>query len=147
MLHALLSRVRPGIDLLVSDAPDEQGPAGSLAYAATRLGDADVALITPVDAPPARADTVARLLKRLEGDPTLLAARPVYHGRAGHPVALRRAALARYTEPDPPALRDHLRALGAACAGVDVPDPTVLIDLNTPADVMGAIRQMPRFFK
>jgi hypothetical protein len=44
-------------------------------------------------------------------------------------------------------LRDHLQALGPACASVDVSDRTVLIDLNTPADVMGTLGALPRFFK
>jgi CTP:molybdopterin cytidylyltransferase MocA len=147
VVASLLGFVRPGIDLLASDAPDDLGPAGSLAFASPRLGDVDVALVTPVDALPAKAETVARLLAALAADPARLAARPVFHGRAGHPVALRRAALARYSKPEPPPLRDHLHSLGAACASVDVADPTVLVDLNTPADVMGALRAMPRFFK
>jgi molybdenum cofactor cytidylyltransferase len=147
MMQPLLAYVRPGIDLLASDAADDLGPAGSLAFAAPRLGDAEIAIVTPVDTPPARADTVARLLAALAADPALLAARPLFHGRTGHPVALRRAALARYAEANPPPLRDHLHALGAACAAVDVADPNVLIDLDKPADVMGALRALPRFFK
>lgn len=146
-VKVLLGHVRPGIDLLASDAPDELGPAGSLAFAVPRLDDAEIVIVTPVDTPPAKADTVARLLAALAGDPALVAARPVYGGRAGHPVAIRRAGLARYGEPSPPPLRDHLHALGAACGAVDVADTTVLIDLNTPADVMGTLRVLPRFFK
>lgn len=145
MMMSLLGHVRPGIDLLSSDAADELGAAGSLAFAAPRLGDAEQVIITPVDTPPARAETVAKLLDRLDADPALLAARPVYKGRAGHPVALRRAALARYLEADPPPLRDHLKAMGAACADVDVSDTAVLVDLNTPADVMGLLQSLPRF--
>lgn len=145
MMKPLLGHVRPGLDLLVSEAPDELGPAGSLAVAALRLGDAEVVIVTPVDSPPAKADTIAKLLGRLAADPALLAARPSYKGRAGHPVALRRAALMRYAEESPPPLRDHLRAMGAAVADVDVNDTAVLIDLNTPADVMGLLRTLPRF--
>lgn len=147
MVKTLFGWVRPGIDLLVSDAPEEQGAAGSLAFAASRLSDAEIVVVTPVDTPPAKAETVARLLAALSADPALLVARPVYKGRAGHPVVLRRAALDRFLQPDPPPLREHLRSLGAACAGVDVTDPTVLLDLNTPADVMGTLRALPRFFK
>src|SRR5262249_44185888 len=110
MMKPLLGHVRPGLDLLVSDAAEELGPAGSLAVAVPRLGDVEAVIVTPVDTPPAKADTVAKLLARLAEDPALLAARPVYKGRAGHPVALRRAALDRYTAPSPPPLRDHLRA-------------------------------------
>lgn len=153
VVGSLLGYVRPGLDLLASDAADDLGPAGSLAFALPRLGDVDIVVVTPVDTPPAKADTVARLLAALaEGAPggegaAFLAARPISHGRAGHPVAIRPAALARYAEPSPPPLRDLLHALGAACAAVDVSDPTVLIDLDTPADVMGTLRTLPRFFK
>ena len=38
-----------------------------------------------------------------------------------------------------------LRALGDRCADEEVNDPTVLIDLDTPEDVMGVLRQVPRF--
>src|SRR4029079_9655169 len=133
---ALLSHVRPGIDLLASDAADELGPAGSLAWAASRLGDADRVLITPVDTAPARRETVARLLARLDADPALLAVRPSYHGRRGHPVAALPAVLGRYLEARPPPLRDHLASLGERCADEAVEDPAVLVDLDRPADVM-----------
>ncbi len=132
VVKVLLAYVRPGLDLLSSDAADDLGAAGSLAFAVPRLGDVDIVVVTPVDTPPARAATVARLLAALAADSALLAARPVCHGRAGHPVALRLAALQRYTEPGPPPLRDHLLTLGAACAAVDVTDPTVLIDSQHP---------------
>lgn len=148
IVASLLGYVRPGIDLLASDAADELGPAGSLGFAAPRIEPADaLVVVTPVDTPPAKAETVASLLAALAADPALLAARPVCFGRAGHPVVLRLAALDRYRRPDPPPLRDHLHALGAACAGVPVTDPTVLIDLDTPADVMGTLQALPRFFK
>src|SRR5262249_11663866 len=80
MVPALLRHVRPGVDILVSDAPDELGPAGSLGYAASRVGDTDAVIVTPVDALPARRETVAALLARLDADPNLLAVRPTYHG-------------------------------------------------------------------
>lgn len=145
LLKALIKHVQPGIDLLASDAADELGPAGSLAYAAPRLGDAEIAVVTPVDNPPARADSVARLLDRLIADPSLLAARPSYHGRAGHPVVMRVSALEPYKHPAPPTLRDHLRSLGDRCVDTELGDPAVLVDLNTPADVMGTLGALPRF--
>lgn len=145
LLPALLRRVRPGIDLLVSDADEALGPAGSIAAAVSRLGEATAIIVTPVDTFPARRETVAQLLARLDADPTLLAVRPSYHGRGGHPVALRLAALERYREPAPPPLRDHLQTLGARIATEEVTDATVLVDLDKPADVMGALGKMPRF--
>jgi molybdenum cofactor cytidylyltransferase len=149
VFKALLAYIRPGIDLLSSDMPDDLGPAGSIAFGAARTGDAPYVLITPVDTPPARSDTTARLLDRLcgpgAGDPPPLAVRPRYGERAGHPVILRAEALAPYRKPQPPALRDHLRTLGARCVDVEVDDSAVRLDLNTPADIMGALRAPPRF--
>lgn len=145
LIGALLRYVRPGIDLLASDAPEALGAAGSIAFACARLGDAETVVASPVDTPPTREETMARLIARLASDPALLAVRPIYHGRRGHPAVLRRAALGRYAEPAPPPLREHLRGLGAACADVEVADPAVLIDLDKPADVMGWLRSLPRF--
>jgi CTP:molybdopterin cytidylyltransferase MocA len=149
IVRALLAYVRPGIDLLASDMADDLGPAGSLAFAVQRLGDADAALITPVDTPPARADTTSRLIATLEatepGSSSPLAVRPRCGERAGHPVLVRAEALALYRSASPPVLRDHLRALGPRCVNVDVDDPTVRIDLNTPADVFGLLGSPPRF--
>jgi CTP:molybdopterin cytidylyltransferase MocA len=145
-MRSLLAYVRPGIDILTSQASDELGPAGSLAVAASRTGDAQAILVTPVDTPPARAETTARLLERLTAGPaSLVAVRPRYGGRTGHPVALRPEVLERYRSPNPPPLRDHLRELGAACVDEDVADPAVLIDLDTPAEVMRVLRAPPRF--
>jgi molybdenum cofactor cytidylyltransferase len=144
MIPALLGHVRPGIHLLSSDAAADLGPAGSLAFAVSRLPEGDPIVITPVDTQPARAETVRALIDRLTADPQLLAARPSYHGRGGHPVVLRRAALDAY-KTGAPTLRDHLSALGDRVAVVEVSDPTIVLDLNTPADVMGVLRALPRF--
>ncbi|WP_438032278.1 nucleotidyltransferase family protein [Sorangium sp. So ce204] len=149
VFHALLAHVQPGIDLVSWSAPDDLGPAGSLAVAAPRIGDADAVIVTPVDVPPARAATVARLLARLEAGASLatspLAVRPRHIGRGGHPVVLRTEALQRYLEADPPPLRDHLRALGDRCVDEEVDDPGVLHDLNVPVDVIRVLGGPPRF--
>lgn len=145
MIPALLGHSRPGISLLSSDAAADLGPAGSLAFAVSRLPEGDLIVITPVDTQPAKAETVRALKDRLLADPTLLAARPVYHGRGGHPVVVRRAALDAYKAGPPPTLRDHLASLGDRVAVVEVPDPTIVLDLNTPSDVMGVLRALPRF--
>ncbi len=144
MIPALLGYVRPGIHLLSSDAAADLGPAGSLAFAVSRLPEGDMILVTPVDTQPARAETVRAMVDRLVADPLLLAARPSYHGRGGHPVVLRRAALDVYKTAAPP-LRSHLAALGDSVGVVEVSDPTIVLDLNTPADVMGVLRALPRF--
>ncbi|EYF08988.1 nucleotidyltransferase family protein [Chondromyces apiculatus] len=146
VVTALIRYVRPGIDLLVSHAADDLGPAGSLAVAASRLAPTDIAIISPVDTPPARGTTVAQLLARIaQGDPPPLAVRPRHDSRGGHPVVVRAAALARYAEPDPPPLRDHLRSLGAGIVDHDVDDPAILTDLDKPIDLFRLTGTQPRF--
>ena len=144
-IPALLGYVRPGIHLLSSDAGADLGPAGSLAFAVSRLPPGELILITPVDTQPARAETVRALVDRLTAKPELLAAKPSYHGRGGHPVLLRREVLDVYKSGAPLPLRSHLHALGERAASVEVSDPTTVLDLNTPADVMGVLRALPRF--
>lgn len=148
IVQALLPFVCPGLDLVVSDAPDELGPAGSLATAVIRLKPTDRVLVCPVDTLPARRDTAERLLTALgtAGDPPL-ATRPKQGERFGHPVALQGAALDRYRQPNPPPLRDHLRTLGDACVGVEVRDPDVLVDIDTPADAARYLHGPPAYLK
>lgn len=147
-----------GATVVVSRAPEDQGPAGSLAAAANHLRNKPfrVAIVTPVDVRVAPA-TVARLIEALMEVPPealpetppeapaeaplvapassrlarrFLAAVPRFSERRGHPVALAPEALARYCQPSPPPLRDHLRSLGDRVVAVDVDDPFVLEDLD-----------------
>ena len=103
--------------------------AGGLAGAAEGW---DAVVVSPVDCPPVPAATLAALVAAL-AEPQVLASRPRHGSRRGHPVVLRAAQLGRYLEPEPAALRDVLRALGVACRDVVTDDPSVLIDLDTPA--------------
>jgi molybdenum cofactor cytidylyltransferase len=144
-----------GAEIVTSHAPEALGPAGSIAAAAAHLthvavDPTRVFVLTPVDV---RVDpaTVAALVAALEGGPAL-AAVPRFGERRGHPVALRGAALARYLAPDPPTLRDHLRALGERVLTVDVADPAILEDLDSPGqvDLLARITGTggpPRFFR
>lgn len=134
-----------GLDLVVSNAPDSLGAAGSISMALPFVNAADSIVITPVDTPPAHPQTVRLLLDALGADSKTQAARPVYEGRGGHPVALRCNVLGRYAEPFPPTLREHLRSLGAACVSVECTDPTVRVNLNDAHDVWGALRHSPKF--
>lgn len=147
-LGPLLSYAHPGIDLVVSDFPDELGPAGTLACATQRIEGASLVVVVPVDMPPVRTDTVARLCARLEEADAPLAARPRYGGHRGHPVALRPAALEPYRTPPaggPPPLRHRLHDLGERCVDVDVDDGSIRIDLDTAGDVKALLGAPPRF--
>ncbi|HEY4118271.1 MAG TPA: hypothetical protein VGM56_10460 [Byssovorax sp.] len=145
----LLAWVAPGIDLLVSDADDALGAAGSLGVAAHRLADElapdSIIVITPVDALPALAATVGALVDEIDRDAGLVAAKPMHGGRGGHPIAARASLLALFRDPKPPTLREALAAFSDQVAEVDVTDARVLGDLDTPADVARYLASAPRF--
>lgn len=146
IVQALIPFVCPGLDLVVSDAADDLGPAGSIATAAPRIDTGDRVLVCPVDTLPARREVAEKLLSALgaSGTPPL-AAKPRYGERFGHPVAMQGVALGRYREPNPPPLRDYLRTLGDAVVGVDVSDPEVLVDIDTPAEAVRYLHGPPTF--
>lgn len=139
------------VELVVSSAPEAEGPAGSIAAAWSALstgavgGVGEPVLVTPVDAVPARVETVAALLAALAAAPDALAVKPTHDGRGGHPVLVRRSVLARYASPAPPPLRDVLRGLGARCLAIPGDDPAVVADLDTAADVERWTGEAPRF--
>jgi molybdenum cofactor cytidylyltransferase len=119
-------------------------PAGSLAVGVRALAPegADVVVVTPVDGWPARAETIERLVAAVRAGAE--AATPRHGGRGGHPVALR----ARVLEPladAPRPLRELLDALGHERIRVEVDDPAVVLDLDTPEDVVAATGAPPRF--
>ncbi len=124
-----------GATIAISTAPD---PAGSLAVGLAAL-PGDPVIVTPVDVLPARVDTIRALVRALS-DESILAATPVHRGRGGHPVVIRRSAIA-IGEP----LREILSALGDRRAKIDVDDPAVATDLDTPEDVVAATGAPPRF--
>ncbi len=85
--------------------------------AAIGLAGAGDALLTPVDVPPVRADTLARLLS------TPGPAIPTWQGAPGHPI--------RLCAPHP-AVRLDLRLAGATAVPVD--DPDCVRNLNRPEE-------------
>jgi CTP:molybdopterin cytidylyltransferase MocA len=124
-----------GTDLVASSAPDQ---AGSLAIA-IRDGNvpADaVVVITPVDAAPASKATLDLLMGALDGA-KLDAVTACHEGEGGHPIICVGTLLEPYRRAPPfPPLRDVLRGLGDRRARVETGDPRVLVDLDTPADVV-----------
>ncbi len=124
-----------------SAAPD---PAGSLAVGLKALGAApdDVLVITPVDAFPVCVETIARLVETVGGGAE--AATPRSGGKGGHPVVIRARALGTFHDAPHP-LREVLSALGNARIRVEVDDPSVATDLDTPEDVLAVTGAAPRF--
>ena len=101
-------------------------------------GDRGRVLVTPAEIPLVRPDTVERLLG-LEGD----FIRPRYGERTGHPVVLAAGLipfLLRYD--DPGGLKGAVNQSGCVVRNVDVDDPGVLMDNDTPDDFQ---RTLARF--
>jgi CTP:molybdopterin cytidylyltransferase MocA len=89
---------------------------------------------TPVDAPLFTAATVRALAARLLAGPERVVV-PRCNGRSGHPLALDAAAalhLAAWQGDG--GLRAALAAYGEPQAALDVADPGILTDLDTPGD-------------
>jgi molybdenum cofactor cytidylyltransferase len=122
-----------GLRVRVNPAP-ERGMASSVAlgFGAIANGPAAAAWLWPVDHPAVTAATLRALVAAL-GDADV--AQPRHGGRGGHPPLIRRALwpeLATCGERADGA-RGVLRA--ARIAAVDVDDPGVVRDVDTPADL------------
>lgn len=137
-----------GLDIVISSEPHEVGPAGSIRHALKMLGDhGDWLMIEPVDMPPSSAAIRKELLAGALRSPDAEAVRPVYEGRRGHPVLVRRRALAPMLhEQPPPKLRDLLHALGDKVVDVDVPDVRAVTGFDVPEDVERFYGEPARFF-
>lgn len=129
-----------GLRVRVNPAP-ERGMASSVAlgFAAIAGGPAAAAWLWPVDHPAVRAATLARLVAALgaldeAGPAGAEVARPRFRGIGGHPPLIARAvwpALAACADRADGA-RGVLRA--ARVVAVEVDDPGVIHDVDTPAD-------------
>jgi molybdenum cofactor cytidylyltransferase len=119
-----------GLRVRVNPAPD-RGMASSVAlgFAAIANGPAAAAWLWPVDHPAVDGATLRRLLEAL-GDAEVAQPR---HG--GHPPLVARALWPRLAAcgSDPDGARGVLRA--ARLVAVEVEDPGVVYDVDTPADL------------
>jgi molybdenum cofactor cytidylyltransferase len=137
----------PRVQVVLSEAPDDEGPAGSIAAAVAQgaLAGATLVLVTPVDVRPAATRTIELLFEAIDDRHT--AARFAH----GHPIACRadvlRAAYVPAFDQSPPPLREVLRALGDAVRVVaDAGDRAVHEELDEIDDVIRATGAPPRFW-
>jgi len=120
----------------------EAGRAGSIRAGVAALGPtADAVVIAGVDQP-INAATIAALLDLLDAEPAACIAVPRHGGRNGHPPCFRAALVPELLAVDEATegLRAVHRRHADATAFVDLDDPTVLLDLNTPRDYDRALR-------
>ena len=122
-----------GLRVRINAAP-ERGMASSVAlgFAAIANGPAVAAWLWPVDHPAVTAATLHQLVAAL-GDADV--AQPRHAGRGGHPPLIRRALWPQLAASGdlPDGARGVLRA--ARVVTVDVDDPGVVRDVDTPADL------------
>ncbi len=124
-------------------ASTEADQAGSLAVGVRALPpNAEVVLITPVDALPASEVTLRRMVCALEVG--VLAVTPTYKGKRGHPVLVRRSVLDVYDEGRRP-LCEVLASLGSHRVLLDTEDPHVITDLDDAESLLAATGMSPRF--
>ena len=123
-----------GFGRAVVNARADEGQLSSLVAGLDAIDGPDVeaALVTLVDVPLMTPATVRLLLARavISAAPIL---RAVHHGRHGHPVIFKRRLFDALRQADPSAgakavLRAH------EVEDVEVPDPGVAEDIDTPAD-------------
>lgn len=129
--------VRGRARAVISAEPDQ---AGSLARGLEHVDGDDIVIVTPVDVLPASVATIHALERAVAEGAS--AAVPIFHGKGGHPVAVRASAL-RAGGQRP--LREVLSALGAQCVRVPVEDEAVTTDLDVPADVERVLGGPVRF--
>jgi nicotine blue oxidoreductase len=89
-------------------------------------------LVTHVDRPGVAAGTL-RAVREVGPSPAACIV-PHYLGEPGHPVRISPTARRRLLEPDEQSLREVLASLPEV-SRLDVDDPAVLQNLNTPADL------------
>jgi len=141
VLGARVEEVRAGVDFGTAEPVVcegwEEGIAASLRCAVEALPDADPLVIALGDQPGITPAAVDAVLAALEGDPASPAARAVYDGAPGHPVAVRASLRAPL-----------LRLRGDAGAGRLLADAGALevecsslasgADVDTPEQIEGA---------
>lgn len=132
--------VRETLDLcgvpvrIVENPRAEEGQLTSLLAGLDEVDDGiiDGIVLALVDMPLVTPATVFQLVNATAGAPELVI-RPVHAGRHGHPVVFRRPAFSALRQADPAVgAKAVVRALPTL--NVEVSDPGVLADVDTPAD-------------
>jgi len=122
----------PGVLCTVNPVP-ERGMLSSLQCGFRAVPDrAEQVFFMPVDLPAISGATVAALAEHAGTAPLIL---PRYEGRRGHPVLVRRDLIPEFLALSPSAqARDIVERHEGEIRYVDVNDPGILADVDTPAD-------------
>lgn len=113
----------------------EAGMGASLACAVRATPNASAWVIALADMPGVRADTLRRVVHAVDSDARAIAA-PVYRGQRGHPVGFGWAhAPALMSLRGDRGARDILAAQAGQLVLLEVDDPGIVADIDTPADL------------
>lgn len=122
---------------VVRNPDPESDMAGSIRAGLPVAGcPGSAVLVCPADHPLVAPGTVAALLAAHEASPGSIVV-PVHGGRRGHPTLFPREILDELRAL--PTLRDVVRRDPARLLLLDVSDPGVLLDLDTPGDYERAV--------
>lgn len=135
----------PGARVLVNPDPDA-GQLSSLRIGLSAAVPAPAALVTLVDLPLVRPDTIAALLRawRVSHPPLV---RPSCRGRHGHPVIFGAEVIEALLAPglDPQAgAKPIVRLFASRGVSVDTDDEGTVRDVDTPADYEAVFRESTR---
>jgi molybdenum cofactor cytidylyltransferase len=130
-----------GAAVAVNPAPD-RGRTSSLQCGLAEVPSDRWVLVAPVDCPLVAPSTLRAILERAEARPLV---RPRYLGRGGHPLLVSptlRLEVQRLA-PEAP-LRTVVRRDPLRVTEVDVDDPEVVANLDTPSDHKAALARFAR---
>ncbi len=120
---------------IVECADAEQGMGHSLAAGVAAASAADAWLIALADMPFIEISTIAGLSTQLHAGSTLVA--PFHAGRRGHPVGFSaRLGAELLSMRGDAGARDLLARHASSLTRLDVHDPGVLLDVDTPGDLV-----------
>jgi molybdenum cofactor cytidylyltransferase len=124
-----------GATLIVNPDPD-RGQLSSLfaALPSVEAAGAEGMVVLPVDVPLVSPATITAVLNAA-ADPAALIARASHQGEHGHPVLFKRAVFDELRAADPSVgARAIVRADPRRVRDVEVDEPGVTVDIDTPAD-------------
>jgi CTP:molybdopterin cytidylyltransferase MocA len=129
--------------VLVVRNPDvSTGPIGSavLGVRAVLNHPVDAALLWHVDQPHVAVSTVQALADRFRARGAAIVV-PSYRGRWGHPIIVGREVFPEVLASPGNGLREVVRAVPERVAVVELEDPAVLEDIDTPEDYERLVRR------
>jgi CTP:molybdopterin cytidylyltransferase MocA len=136
LLRAEVETIGCGVGFVVNADADQGGQLSSL-LAGLRETDRPgvrALMVVPVDAPMVTADTVATLIAAFSSTSAAIV-RARHRGWNGHPVIFSRAMFDELRRADPEAgAKAVVRAHQGGIINVDVDDPGVVGDVDTPED-------------